>query len=50
MCEKKAELPLPGNPAVSYKMRPVAFRPHLAVGLALSGHDRSQASCVLNTI
>jgi hypothetical protein len=47
---KKAELSLPGKPAVSYKMRSVAFRPHLAVGLALSGHDRSQASCVLNTI
>jgi hypothetical protein len=33
---KKKRLALPGNPAIFSSMkRPVAFRPHLAMGLAL---------------
>ena len=35
---KIAGLSCPGNPATSCSKRPVAFRPHLTMGLALSEH------------
>jgi hypothetical protein len=37
---KKAGLPFPGNPAVSFRViqKPVAFRPRLAAGLAFASY------------
>jgi hypothetical protein len=42
-----AQLKLKGNPAVCILMRPVAFRPHLTMGLAFSSKSLGEILQIL---